>query len=445
MTEQELKALKERIAELEGKAQELVNGLDNADDKDAVKTDIKGIQDAIKPLIEQYERGVELAETEDQKAQIKELSAQVKELRDWNPGQHEPVGTGAETKSMEGSFYVAVKNANRGDQKAVEALGQKAMVQGTDSAGGYLVTPEILNRILRIRKEASPLRSLIPTVRINSDQLDIRTEAGGLTAGWVAELASKPTADMSFGSLTLNVFTAAGLAVVSNQLLRNAGAATRGPQESIDDLITSDLVYRLDRVVETAIVSGTGSGQPQGILGTAGVNAVTYTDGSPTAPELLDAVYDAISAILTNFYGAPSHIVMHPRTWAFIVKAREASSPSTYLIGSGSTAFGRRGNDSLPGGMAVPGGYAGELYGVPVILSSTIPTTLGGGTESRIIVGDFNQALIAVNQDVTIDSSEHVYFQTNQTIFRAEEALGFTAARYPKAFSVIGGTGLAGI
>jgi hypothetical protein len=36
-----------------------------------------------------------------------------------------------------------------------------------------------------------------------------------------------------------------------------------------------------------------------------------------------------------------------------------------------------------------------------------------------------------------------VYFTTNQTVFRAEMRVGFTAARTPAAFDVIGGAGLA--
>ena len=73
-----------------------------------------------------------------------------------------------------------------------------------------------------------------------------------------------------------------------------------------------------------------------------------------------------------------------------------------------------------------------------------MPTNLGGGTnESRVIVGDFREALILDRQGITVDESSHVYFTTNQTVFRAEERVGFTAARTPAAFNVIGGAGLA--
>jgi HK97 family phage major capsid protein len=78
------------------------------------------------------------------------------------------------------------------------------------------------------------------------------------------------------------------------------------------------------------------------------------------------------------------------------------------------------------------------------VLSNRIPTNLGTGTnESRIIIGDFREALVLDRQGITIDESPHVYFTTNQTVFRAESRVGFTAARAPKAFAVIGGAGLA--
>ena len=74
---------------------------------------------------------------------------------------------------------------------------------------------------------------------------------------------------------------------------------------------------------------------------------------------------------------------MHPRTWGRIVKAREVSAPSTYLIGSGSTVFGRRGNDPLPG-YANAQTPRGELFGLPVFTTSNVPTNLGAPTKRLI-------------------------------------------------------------
>jgi HK97 family phage major capsid protein len=87
---------------------------------------------------------------------------------------------------------------------------------------------------------------------------------------------------------------------------------------------------------------------------------------------------------------------------------------------------------------------AGEIFGLPVYLTANMPTNLGAGTdESRVIVGAFDEALFLDRQGVTVDTSQHVYFTSNQTVFRAEMRVGFTVARYPSAFSVIAGVGLA--
>ena len=335
------------------------------------------------------------------------------------------------------SFFADILAANKGDagahQRMAKSWGGKAMTEGNissaatySSTGGYLVPPEISSELVVLREQAAVLRSICSSISVDSSSLQIASVTQGTTASWVAELATKPSQDMAFSQVTANVYTAAGLGVISNQLLADA-------RTSIDSLIISDLAKRLAALEEIAFINGSGTAQPLGILGTSGINSTSLS--STTIPDLLDAIVAGITDVQTNYQGNPTHILMHPRTWARIVKARESSSPSTYLIGAGETSFGRRGSDALPGG---------ELFGLPVVLTKNMPTNLGSGTnESRVIVGNFGEALILDRQGITVDQSPHVYFATNQTVFRAEERVGFTAARYPKAFSVISGAGLA--
>lgn len=446
----QLTNLQTRIEELGGKAEELMtrlqSGTQDAASVESLQTDMKSIQEQIAPLVVERDKRLLELSVADTKAQVQSLTEALDGLRSWNPeGLRVSGSKSQDTPYTDGehSFFNDVRAAKTGDRKAYERLlDAKAMTEGTDSAGGYLVTPEISSELVQLRIARAPMRSLFSAVAVNSDTLQIASQTGGLTAGWVAELATKPQADMTFGQFSTSVFTAAGLAVVSNQLLADAGRQSTGPNIGIDSLIVRDLAKRLAIVEEVAFINGSGTGQPLGLLGTGGVNTVSLT--ATDIPSLLDAIVDAILDVQTNFLANPTHIVMHPRTWARILKARESTSPSTYLIGAGSTAFGRRGNDALPGGGALPGSVVGELFGYPVVLTSNMPTNLGTGTnESRVIVGDFSEGLILDRQGVTVDTSEHVFFTSNQTVFRAEMRVGFTAARYPKAFSVIQGAGLA--
>jgi len=299
----------------------------------------------------------------------------------------------------------------------------KAMSEGTANQGGYLVQPSVERRIVLARESDNVLRSLCSKINVNTNAVQFDSISLTTAAGWVAELAVKPeTTSMALASISASVFTAAGLATISNQLLADSNPA-------VDGLVTADLAKRLVALEETAFLTGSGTGQPLGILNTPGISATTLTSTSISAAAgLLDAVLDSIMKV-QSAHGQPSAIVMHPRTWTRIIKDRDAAG--VWTIEPRENRIGAR-----------PTG--GTLFGVPVVLSNRVPTNLGGTTnESRIIVGDFSEALILDRQGITVDESPHVYFTSNQTVFRAEMRVGFTAARTPVAFDVIGGAGLA--
>lgn len=310
----------------------------------------------------------------------------------------------------------------------------KAMTEGTNAQGGYLVQPELERQLILAREADNVLRPLCNSINVTTnsiqlDQLGIKTGAA-----WVAELATKfEETGMSILSVTASIFTAAGLATISNQLLADSNP-------SVDQLVTTDLAKRIVALEELAFMAGSGTGQPLGILNTAGVNTQTVsTFADPAEPKgLLDTVLDAIAQVQLE-WGQPSAIVMHPRTWTRIIKSRDSANHYTIAPRNIFTA----GYDPATPRTFVDGPEQ-TLFGVPVVLSNRVPTNLGSGNnESRVIVGDFQEALILDRQGLTVDESPHVFFTSNQTVFRCESRVGFTAARQPKAFTVIGGAGLA--
>jgi len=336
------------------------------------------------------------------------------------------------------SIFADIRMANKNNAEARERLTKgfeglneegKAMTEGTAAQGGYLVRPQVERQIIEAKELDNVFRGLCSKLNVNTNSIQLDQLTLSTTAGWVAELAQKPeTTAMTLATVSANVFTAAGLATVSNQLLADSDPA-------VDGLVTADLAKRLTALEETAFISGTGTGQPLGILNTPGIGATSLT--LTTVDALLLAILDAIASVETN-HGSPNAIVMHPRTWTRILKAQTAGG--VFLIEPG---FSGNANDfSQP-----RTGFRGPtktLWGYPVVLSNRVPTNLGGGTnESRVIVGDFSECLILDRQGLTVDESPHVYFTTNQTVFRAEMRVGFTAARTPAAINVVGGAGLA--
>jgi HK97 family phage major capsid protein len=350
---------------------------------------------------------------------------------------------------VKGGFFRDVKLANRGHADALKRITHgfqdlglneegKALTEGSGitvaapfpgsgshPTGGYLVRPQIERQLVLARELDNIMRGLCSTLNVTSTSITLDQLGLSATAGWVGELATKPeSAAMTLASLTANVFTAAGLVTISNQLLADSNP-------SVDALFTAELAKRLVALEETAFLAGTGSSnQPLGILNTPGIGATSLT----TTPivDLLDATLDAIAAVESN-HGAPNAILMHPRTWTRILKARDAQG-AYYIDPAGGPQDPRTGLR----------GPVKSLWGYPVVTTNRMPTNLGAGTnESRIIVGDFRECLILDRQGITVDQSEHVYFMQNATVFRGEMRVGFTAARTPLAINVVGGTGLA--
>jgi HK97 family phage major capsid protein len=444
-----------KINELDARAKSLVEQANASTSNDEVKSFQAVVENEIKPQLAALtaERDERLREEEFKALQgnVSTLSEAIEELRKGFPVSGEGKGVGAVAQNDpygQGihSFFADIKLANKGRSDAYERLTAgipglnsdgKAMVEGTGSQGGYLVQTQIERQILDVRELDNVLRDLCSTLNVTTTTIELDQITLGTTAGWVAELATKPeSTSLTLATVTASVFTAAGLATISNQLLADSNPA-------VDQLVTRDLAKRLVALEETAFLNGSGSGQPLGILGTPGVNTSTahVSSGSvvSAAGGILDAVLDGIYQTQRD-YGNPTAMLMHPRTWTAILKDKNTSGVYTY----GSPAYAVSGSPDISQPRTVYQGPTRTLWGVPVVLSNRIPTNLGTGTnESRIIVGDFTEALILDRQGITVDESPHVYFTSNQTVFRAEERVGFTAARQPKAFCVIGGDALA--
>lgn len=457
----ELTEIANKIEALEARATSLSEKAAAADSKDEVAGLKAIITDEIQPelteLTRERDSAIQQEAVKSLQSEVSTLGEAIQSLRGGFP-----VGSKADKDSKaldadnpyadeKNSFYADVKAANKGRAAALEriikshAYGEKALndegkalVEGTGSQGGYLVQTQIERQIIDVRELDNVLRPLCSTLNVNTTSIELDQITLGTTAGWVAELATKPeSTSLTLATVTASVFTAAGLATISNQLLADSNPA-------VDQLVTRDLAKRLVALEESAFMAGTGTGQPLGILNTPGLSTKTMAvPGSGTVVSgpggILDTTLDAIAQLQTDF-GSPTAIVMHPRTWTAILKDKNAQGVYTY----GSPADAVNSSPQIQEGRTIYQGPTRTLWGVPVTLSNRVPTNLGGGTnESRIIVADFSEALILDRQGITVDESPHVYFTSNQTVFRAEERVGFTAARQPKAFCVIGGVGLA--
>ncbi len=305
-------------------------------------------------------------------------------------------------------FLRNLKASSLGDHGAFQRLLEtKGWVEGTDSAGGYLVNPQILPGYLPALRASSPLRSRFTTVNVSSNEVWVTLEGNSVSVAHVAEAGTKPD---STGTLTQKISTihkAAGTTRLSDELLADsAGYAA--------DLVANQFARSIGILVDQAIISGTGTGQPTGIRNTAGVTS-TAVDGQG-GPALYNSILKATGRLREDFL-EPDTIVVHPRD---LVKFELAADTT--------------------GNYIFPGGLGSALASGLLVPDANVPTNLGAGTnESIAIVGNFRQGGYFFSRTpLVVEASRDAGWQTDETVFRGVERYGFAVVR-AQAFEILTG------
>ncbi len=300
----------------------------------------------------------------------------------------------------------------------------------TDGAGGEFVPPLwMVQQFIELARAG----------RVVADQLNGQTLPGGTdsislprlaTGTAVAEQATQNTAvqntDATTNSVTAAVATIAGQQVVAQQLLDQSPI-------NMDDVLLADLAA--DYAIKADIFAiNNNAANKLGLLNVSGVNAVTYTDASPTVGELYAKVADAIQQIHTGRLMPGDKIFMHPRRWAWFLSALDTAGRPLVTPDSQNSIASASG--------VVSQGRVGVLQGLPVYVDPNIPVNLGGGTnEDRIIVVRSTDVLFYESTPKSETFRETKADQLS-VLLRFYAYCAIHASRYPKSISVISGTGL---
>jgi HK97 family phage major capsid protein len=317
-------------------------------------------------------------------------------------------------------FLRDVRAARRGDADAFARLrggghskGWTENTGGSGTSGGFLTAPDVLPGYVEARRAASPLRELCANFDVGSDEVWVTVENGTVTVQHVAEAATKPDTTGSVAQKIASNFKVAGTSHVSTELLDDSNG-------NAGLLVERQFAAQIGIAVDTALISGTGTGQPTGIRNAAGVTA-TAVDGQ-TGRLLHDSVLKALSRLEQKLLGPqadqPVSVVVNPRD---VVKWSLAlDSQNRYMFEGGLAA-------ALP-------------PNVSLIVDANVPTNLGAGTnESVIIVGNFRAGAMFFNrQPLRVDASEHAAWTTNEVVFRGEERYGFAVIQ-AGAFEILTG------
>lgn len=284
------------------------------------------------------------------------------------------LGGEAVGEELAGEYKQAFCNyLRKGMDAGLESLQTKAL-SSTNADGGYLITPQMSEIIVRIVNEISPMRELARVETISTDSLDVIEDDEAPGASWVAETASRD--DTTTHQINKN-----------NIETHEMYASPKATQKLIDDASIDVENWVAERVAEkfadleaAAFINGNGTGKPKGILQyTAGTafgeieQLQSGTDAVVTADSLIRLYY-----ALKEEYAKNATFLMH-RTVMQGVRLLKEANTNQYLWQPGLAA-----------------GTPDTLLGVPVRTAADMPTA--SENSLSVAVADFKRAYLIVDR-----------------------------------------------
>jgi HK97 family phage major capsid protein len=280
------------------------------------------------------------------------------------------------------------------------------------SEGGFLVPEEVRAGILSLALEDSVVRSRATVVPMSSATLrfpavDSTTNSGsvygGIVGSWTEEGAELVETQGAFQAIKLNANKLTALAVVTNELVRDAAG---GFNIYLEQLFPKALRHFED----LAFIKGNGVGQPLGILNAGNSALVTVAKESSQAADTI------VWRNILKMYARMLPTSLANAVWLVTPEAFPQLATMTVEVKNVA------GSENV-GGSTVWSGNAADspfstLLGRPVIVTEKA-NLLGDAGDIAFV--DLSMYLVGDRQQLSMDSSAHAKFTSDKTVFRIIE------------------------
>jgi HK97 family phage major capsid protein len=278
--------------------------------------------------------------------------------------------------SVEGALHVKAfcQFMRSGEAGRLQELEAKALAVGSDPDGGYLVTPDVSNRIVEKLFETSPIRELATVETTTSPSWEYIIDDDEAASGWVGETEARSE-------------TATPQVKKGEIVIHELYAEPRATQKILDDArinleawLGRKVGSKFGRDEATAFVTGDGVKKPRGFLtyphGTAWgqIEQVASGDANTLTPDGLISLETALKVP----YRARATWLMSRATVSIVRKFKEATTEQ-YLWQPG-----------------LAQGQPPTLLGYPVRLAEDMPTV--GANALPIAFGDFREGYTVVDR-----------------------------------------------
>jgi HK97 family phage major capsid protein len=153
-----------------------------------------------------------------------------------------------------------VNYLRKGNESTLATLEKKTLSVGNNAEGGYLVTHQMSNAMIRAIFETSPMRQLANITSISSDALEIIEDYDEAYAGWTHETETRTeTKTPQINKKVIMVHEIYAQPKATQKLVDDASI-------DIETWLAEKIVDVFSRKENAAFINGDGIGKPKGIL-----------------------------------------------------------------------------------------------------------------------------------------------------------------------------------
>jgi len=271
--------------------------------------------------------------------------------------------------------------------------------ESVPSDGGFLVQTDFASELLKHAFDTGVLAPKCKKIPISTGANGLKINAlddssrangarwGGIQTYWENEAGELISSKPKFRTMDLSLKKLTGLCYATDELLQDASA--------LQSVITQGFAEEFGFKIDDAILSGSGAGQPLGILNSNALVTVTK-ETDQTAKIKVENL-----------------IKMWSRCWGrsrtnAVWYINQELEPYLYTLQVGDTPV------YIPAGGLSEKPY-GTLFGRPVV---PIEQCSAAGSVGDIILGDMSQYLLIDKGGINAASSIHVRFLYDESVFR---------------------------
>lgn len=271
----------------------------------------------------------------------------------------------------------------------------KALSEGVDADGGYLVPDVWYGQLLEQMNSIAKFRDLVTVLPMTRKSLNLNGIVNGPDVFWTAEGARKTTTTAEFTEKVLVAHKLAAIIYMTDELMEDSSF-------DLSQILIARFAKKMAEAEDKAIVNGTGTLQPEGLFVASGVGARALTGGTNLDfDDIIDLIYD-----LPEEYRANGRLVVNGVNVKELRKLKDGNG--RYLWQD-----------------AIAPGQPATISGYPVVETPWAP-------ESQILFGDIKEAYFFGDRKrmtVKITQDETTAFFEDKTAIRVVERVGGLVAQ----------------